>query len=149
MQDKKNNRDLTKTGLKIIGVVLSLGGLACTIVGSVSFFSSLGSGTLPKLFWLLMIGLPMLTIGVAMLTFGFRRTGAPKQETPPNNATAESVPVMKTDEKALLCPVCGRENAAGLAFCEHCGAKLERRCPHCGKPVNADAGFCGHCGKQL
>ena len=45
--DKQKRHNKTKRGLKIIGICLTVGGLACTVAGSVSFFSALGSGELP------------------------------------------------------------------------------------------------------
>ena len=70
-RNKKTNR--TKLGLKVLGFIFTAGGLTCTVIGSASFFSALGSGELPTLFWLLIAGLPMLTIGASLLTFGFRK----------------------------------------------------------------------------
>lgn len=160
MQDpEKKKRNLTKRGLKVIGAVLVLGGLACTIIGSVNFFSALGSGELSPLFWLLMIGLPMLTIGVAMLMFGFQKQIATyhKNETVPvlNEAAAELSPAVGAIAQAaqkrdtIACPKCGAENDAELHFCEKCGAPLTKTCPHCGESVGADAAFCGHCGNKI
>ena len=160
-EDDKKKHNLTKRGLQVIGIILILGGLACTVIGSVNFFSSIGSGEIPSLFWLLMIGLPMLTIGVAMLTFGFRReiSSYVKNETVPvlNEAGEELSPAAETLSKALkegvadtlCCPGCGAENSAELQFCEQCGTALTKTCPACGQTVSAQARFCGHCGANL
>ena len=164
--DKQKRHNKTKRGLKIIGICLTVGGLACTVAGSVSFFSALGSGELPKLFWLLMIGLPMMTIGVAMLTFGFRKEIGTyiKDETVPvvNEAGTELTPAVKAVAQAAAegmtaqnangqktCPACGAENGADKNFCEACGTPLTATCPHCGSAVGAGAAFCGNCGKKL
>jgi serine/threonine protein phosphatase PrpC len=45
------------------------------------------------------------------------------------------------------CPSCADERAAGAAFCEACGRKLNQpQCASCGGPVGAD-GYCEQCGK--
>lgn len=165
-RNKKTNR--TKLGLKVLGFLFTAGGLTCTVIGSASFFSALGSGELPTLFWLLIAGLPMLTIGASLLTFGFRKELsataiqiARAGENSPTVATqtvreGENSPIEpaslpeQTPKKATLrCPECGAENDAELNFCEQCGSELTKPCPHCGKPVGAHAAFCGHCGKKI
>ena len=165
-RNKKTNR--TKLGLKVLGFLFTAGGLTCTVIGSASFFSALGSGELPTLFWLLIAGLPMLTIGASLLTFGFRKelsataiqiaragenspTVAAQTVREGENSPIESASLPEqTPKKATLrCPECGAENDAELNFCEQCGSELTKPCPHCGKPVGAHAAFCGHCGKKI
>ena len=165
-RNKKTNR--TKLGLKVLGLLFTAGGLTCTVIGSASFFSALGSGELPTLFWLLIAGLPMLTIGASLLTFGFRKelsataiqiaragenspTVAAQTVRAGENSPIEPAPLPEqTPKKATLrCPECGAENDAELNFCEQCGSELAKPCPHCGKPVGAHAAFCGHCGKKI
>ncbi|HJA95474.1 MAG TPA: zinc ribbon domain-containing protein [Firmicutes bacterium] len=165
-RNKKTNR--TKLGLKVLGFIFTAGGLTCTVIGSASFFSALGSGELPTLFWLLIAGLPMLTIGASLLTFGFRKelsataiqiaragenspTVAAQTVREGENSPIEPAPLPEqTPKKATLrCPECGAEYDAELNFCEQCGSELTKPCPHCGKPVGAHAAFCGHCGKKI
>lgn len=151
-RNKKTNR--TKLGLKVLGFIFTAGGLTCTVIGSASFFSALGSGELPTLFWLLIAGLPMLTIGASLLTFGFRKelsATAIQIARAGENSPIEPAPLPEqTPKKATLrCPECGAENDAELNFCERCGSELTKPCPHCGKPVGAHAAFCGHCGKKI
>lgn len=165
-RNKKTNR--TKLGLRVLGFIFTAGGLTCTVIGSASFFSALGSGELPTLFWLLIAGLPMLTIGASLLTFGFRkelsataiqiaRAGenspmvAAQTVREGENSPIEpaSLPEQTPKKATLRCPECGAENDAELNFCEQCGSELTKPCPHCGKPVGAHAAFCGHCGKKI
>lgn len=165
-RNKKTNR--TKLGLKVLGFIFTAGGLTCTVIGSASFFSALGSGELPTLFWLLIAGLPMLTIGASLLTFGFRKelsataiqiaragenspTVAAQTVREGENSPIEpaSLPEQTPKKATLRCPECGAENDAELNFCEQCGSELTKPCPHCGKPVGAHAAFCGHCGKKI
>ncbi len=44
---------------------------------------------------------------------------------------------------------CGPDNQVGSAFCETCGAHLERRCSGCGAAVSPGARFCRSCGAEL
>lgn len=58
------------------------------------------------------------------------------------------------------CPQCGAPNAAGVRFCNHCGAQLvaspapvqpaaAQACPQCGAQNPAEGRFCNQCGAQL
>src|SRR5262249_22743739 len=49
----------------------------------------------------------------------------------------------------MQCPSCGFENAARMAFCTECGARLQQSCPSCGFENTAQAKFCGKCGTAL
>ena len=72
MNNDKHNK--VKTRLKIIGFIVLAIGLACTVTGMVDFFTTaMNMKGMPKLFWLLFIGVPMLGIGGALLGFAFQR----------------------------------------------------------------------------
>src|SRR5262245_16941466 len=49
----------------------------------------------------------------------------------------------------MNCAACQHENPPASAFCEECGARLERRCPGCGSPCTPTAKFCRSCGASL
>ncbi|MGH6954511.1 MAG: adenylate/guanylate cyclase domain-containing protein, partial [Alphaproteobacteria bacterium] len=49
----------------------------------------------------------------------------------------------------MKCPRCGVDSREGVAFCEDCGARLERTCSRCGAPAIAGKKFCGACGAPL
>src|SRR5215468_1254304 len=49
----------------------------------------------------------------------------------------------------MNCAACQHENPAASAFCEECGARLERRCPSCRSPCTPAAKFCRSCGTAL
>src|SRR5215510_14346618 len=49
----------------------------------------------------------------------------------------------------MQCASCGFENAAGMAFCTACGARLQQGCPSCGFENTTQAKFCGKCGMAL
>ena len=46
----------------------------------------------------------------------------------------------------MHCPSCQHENREQAAFCEGCGARLERTCSSCGNALRAAARFCDACG---
>ena len=49
----------------------------------------------------------------------------------------------------MECPKCQHENAAGSAFCDECGTRLEASCPACGEANRPGARFCRKCGQLL
>ncbi|WP_455502021.1 zinc-ribbon domain-containing protein [Gemmiger sp.] len=80
----------------------------------------------------------------------------------------------RKEEKAMLCPKCGKEIQEDTKFCPNCGTKVEQKeetledilsgnvksaaesmntnannmkfCSHCGKQILKDAVVCPHCG---
>ncbi len=137
--------------IRIVGGVLLLLGVVLTVVGAVDFFSAFGKREIPKLFWLMMLGLPLIGIGAGFSFFGF--SGAIQ-----SYAAKESVPAVKPlvsaasdalQNKAISCPHCQTENDGDDKFCKACGKPLVKICDACGKPQDADAKFCGDCGKEL
>jgi len=59
------------------------------------------------------------------------------------------VPLYGCSPTLMRCLECGRENRAGIRFCEECGAGLEQVCPSCRAAVPLDRRFCGNCGWAL
>ncbi len=51
--------------------------------------------------------------------------------------------------QVVRCPRCHASAAEAAAFCEECGARLERACPSCGAPAGSAAKFCRSCGAPL
>src|SRR5262245_21201068 len=49
----------------------------------------------------------------------------------------------------MRCARCQHENAGDAAFCDECGARLERACRSCGEVNRAGAKFCRKCGEEL
>lgn len=95
-------------------------------------------------------------LGTREMTEGFRDEviGASSQ---PAASAPYSQPVMPLPP-GITCPSCLTVNAAGAAFCNHCGTKLvveqpvqatTRICPSCNMSNNADAVFCAHCGARM
>lgn len=48
----------------------------------------------------------------------------------------------------MKCPVCNKDNGAGLSFCEGCGRKIPR-CPTCGVELTCRDRFCSNDGTRL
>ncbi len=104
MNNDKHNK--VKTRLKIIGFIVLAIGLACTVTGMVDFFTTaMNMKGMPKLFWLLFIGVPMLGIGGALLGFAFKREimRYTKNEAVPviNEASEELKPAVKSVAEAV------------------------------------------------
>lgn len=49
----------------------------------------------------------------------------------------------------IVCPNCKGQIAAGVKFCNHCGANLVTKCPNCGADVAQGSAFCSECGQKL
>lgn len=160
---KNENHEKLKKRLKIAGFILLAVGFVCTVVGMANFFSSAmgGDGEMPKLFWLMFIGVPCLGVGGSLLGFAYRREimNFNKNESVPviNDAAGEIAPAVRNiaeavktaDEKPTVKCVCGEENPAGSKFCRKCGRSLAGVCPDCGKEVGANDEFCNNCGAKL
>jgi hypothetical protein len=72
--------------LRLTGVLMVAVGVVFLIIGSVSFFSALGGGGSPRLFWCCFVGMPLLFVGCVMCMLGFMGAFA-------RYAAAEQVPV--------------------------------------------------------
>ena len=70
---QKNNHESVKKKLKIIGFSLLAVGGVLTVIGFISFFSSMGSFGPPKFFWCAFLGLPLLGFGAMITSMAFRR----------------------------------------------------------------------------
>lgn len=129
--------------LRIVGLTLLVGGLTCTIIGFVDFFSSmLGEEMgMPKLFFLLFIGLPCMGIGGAMTLMSAQRGMARyvKNETAPvfNELGEDISPGIKsiadavkgdtpnaTNKPVVYCSACGTPNDTDAKFCKSCGKAM-------------------------
>lgn len=143
--------------LKIVGIIIVLGGLALVITGIADLVTSEG---FPSLFWCLILGLPALGIGGMICLTAFRReiaTYTAHETAPAVNEMSKAIqPGIQTAAKAArsgfepsICPACSAENDAGAKFCKSCGAALSKACPACGAANDADAKFCNSCGGRL
>lgn len=153
-----NKHERTKLILKIAGIAMAVCGLALAITGFADMIASTGRGSTPKLFFLMMIGLPLFAVGMMFCLTGFRReiSRYMKNESVPvvNEAGKEITPAISAiagaakSADATICPHCGKTNSDGAKFCRHCGNKLTVTCPACGEEVSA-GDFCENCGAKL
>lgn len=158
--DKIKQHEKLKFRLKIVGFIMIAAGIALTITGFVDFFKAMANpeNGIPKLFFLLFIGLPMLGVGAGFLVFAFRReiVTYTKNESVPviNEASAEISPAIQNVVKAantengVRC-VCGTINDADAKFCKACGKPLAKICENCGETNSADSTYCSNCGNRL
>lgn len=62
---------------------------------------------------------------------------------------------IREKEGIVTCPNCGKDIAADVMFCNHCGCKIEKetketvKCPDCGAVLPPDAMFCNNCGCKI
>ena len=170
-QEKINpGHETSRNVLRIVGPsIIALGGIFM-LVGLMSFFSALGGGGFPRLFWCCFVGIPLLFVGVVLTKFGFMGAIIRYQagEVAPVgkdtfNYMAEGTQAgvrtvatafasglhEKSKQGQLPCPACGRANDAHARFCDECGAVHSKICPACGERNDGDAKFCHGCGKRL
>ncbi len=164
-EEEKAKHEKTKKTLKTLGLILTACGAILTIICFIDFFSTMYSFSgMPKLFFLGFIGLPMLGIGIMLLTWGNRSEIGRyvKNESVPvvNEAVQELKPSIEavvgavkgtgeTEKKENVCPSCGKVNQPDNNFCDGCGARLHKVCPHCGARQEAGDKFCGNCGAEF
>lgn len=146
--------------LKIAGITVLTLGVCCSVAGFVNMVTSMAAMEMPRLFFLLIIGLPCIGIGLMLTLTGFRKEMATyiKNESVPvfNEASEEMKPgisaiagAVKDAGRTVVCPNCGYANDADGNFCSKCGKPLTSACPRCGADVTADAVFCSKCGEKL
>src|SRR5919205_979780 len=76
---------------------------------------------------------------------GGQQQGQGQQQQGGGGGAAQTVP----------CPKCGTQNAAGVKFCNNCGAQMQVQqaaqvqCPNCQAQVQAGSKFCNNCGQSL
>ncbi len=161
MDEKQKKHNKTKLILKITGIIVSAAGLVLAATG---IGNTIASGGYPRLFWLAILGLPMLAFGLMITLTAFRREIAnysAREAAPVVNEMSEAIsPAIQavtkaakkgtqTENAGALCPACGAQNDADAKFCDNCGKALKKECPGCGTQNDADAKFCDNCGTPL
>ena len=157
-----NNKHLkNKKTLKIIGFITLIPGIILSIVGFVSFVIGFMNMTMPPLFFLTIVGFPLIGIGSSWLSFAYRK----EVNTYLKN---ESIPVVKeayqdikpefkdlvdtikgNDKDVITCSRCGAQNDSNNKFCNQCGNSLTVSCPLCHTTIEKDSKYCPHCGTKL
>jgi hypothetical protein len=166
----------TRAILRIVGPGIALVGLVFVIVGIASFFASFNSHSMPRRFWCVFVGMPLLGVGVGISKFAFLGTVgryvagevAPVAKDTMNymaDGTKGAVRTMATamgeglragmgDKDTTMaerqtCSSCGEANDDTAKFCKSCGKPLAKTCAACGQANDADAKFCDNCGGRL
>jgi hypothetical protein len=161
-----------RDGLRVGGMVLLAVGAVLALIGLVDFFAAFGAGgRAPTRFWMLMVGMFLLSIGAAMLKFGYlgalakymAREGSPAAAEGINRVGMGAAPGITAVAAAvgagllreggrIACGSCGDPQALDAKFCDACGAAMHRVCPSCGAVGEAGGGgarFCDQCGAGL
>lgn len=160
MQKHKKN----KTLLKIVGILMIIIAIACIILGFISFSNAFKTTEPPKLFYLLMIGFPLLVAGIFLTIMGCQKeiTRYIKNESVPifNEMGQEIKPGVTSITNAvkdglngdtndkILCE-CGQLNDKDSVYCSTCGRALKNVCPMCGNDLEQKDKFCNKCGYKV
>lgn len=115
MNDKEKKHARTKLILRIAGCCMILAGLALAVTGMISLFSF--EEDAPDLFWMAMIGFPVLVVGIFLLLVSFQRAIA-------SYAKNEAVPVVNEAAEEITPAVQAIAGAAREGLEE--GARLPR-----------------------
>jgi hypothetical protein len=164
--------DSKRNTLRVAGVVILVIGLACTGLAFLSFIFAMFTHSIPYLFPLGFIGLPLMFVGTVMCMFGFMGKvqryaageAAPVQKDVVNYmaegtqdgvrtmacAVGEGLGIAAPDARTK-CPQCGKSNDADAKFCSECGAAVgkSKACPACSEMNDVTAKFCDNCGKAI
>ena len=149
-----NEHPKAKKYLRITGFILTPLGAICEIVGTINFMIASQNFEQPSLFFLLIIGMPLLAVGIMCLLFSYMRemTNYTIDETA--DARRKHIRIIKDEVKnfvddPIYCPKCNHSNKKEAKFCEQCGAPLVSTCQNCGGEINPDSAYCPHCGKKI
>lgn len=149
----------TKKRLKIAGIVCLIVGGVCSIIGLIDLFvSGFFNGEMPKLFFLVFIGFPLLGLGSSLTAFGFKKEVSTyiKNETVPvtNEFLHDIKPGISmvkdaAKEEKISCPNCQNEIDKKAEFCPQCGKQLKKTCSICGNDKDPlDSNYCSKCGNK-
>ncbi len=164
-----------RDALRIIGPMVAAVGLILMGIGIVSAVGSIGSFGPPRHFWCLLVGMPLLFVGVVLTGAGFMgkvmryqaQEMAPVAKDTFNymaDGTKDGVKTMAsalgrglaegglgsggTGEAKVRCHKCNALEDTDAKFCSQCGEALgkSKACPTCQELNDPDAKFCDHCG---
>lgn len=153
----------TKTILKVAGFISLIAGVVFLLIGLIDFFQSFMNLDMgfPTKIWAFFLAFPLIAIGAALITFGFKKEIARyiKNEAVPiiNETGREISPaienitaaVKKGMSKSGATCECGQVNDKDSKFCKNCGKKLVKSCPNCNANVSGESIFCDKCGTKL
>ena len=163
--------------LHIFGPLVMVLGVALTAIGMISYVASYGTYQLPRYFWGILVGVPLIGIGACFTRFGYhdeilrdlseevshlatdtfhtRAEGTGHRvETIAHGEALGLTTAPRGDILAesgtIHCGRCVAPNTAGAKFCNQCGAVLGKpTCPGCGASLTTGARFCNQCGDPI
>ncbi len=162
MQNNIDNHKHQKTKmiLKILGPILLLIGLASVIIGIVDMGLNITGSNEPKLFFLMMLGFPLIAIGLFITIIGNMQkinSYVVREQVPTTNETLNNLAssignvanTVRENVEQKKCPNCGKLNDINAKYCNNCGKPLVKICPNCNKENGTDATYCNNCGTRL
>src|SRR5262249_17732681 len=137
----------TRKALRIMGPTLAVVGILFTVVGFGSFFTSFGTFEPPRYFWCVLVGLPLLGLGLAMSQYAFLGSFA-------RYFCGETAPVVKDTFNYLAEGTKGGVRTTAQAFGQGLAEglstdRLRPICARCKQANDADAKFCKTCGAGM
>jgi len=171
-----------RTVLRLIGPAVLGIGLLMTVIGFGSFFMSFASfGSpgespgMPRYFWCVFVGMPLMFVGIIICKFAFLGAVSryfANEVTPVGKdvvnymadgtkdavrdvaaAIGEGISSSLSDQETpvLRCHKCNENNETSAAFCKSCGVSLGKSvaCSKCGELNDPDARFCDDCGQAV
>ena len=164
MENNMDKHKRTKKILKIVGILMIIAAIVCIVFGFISFSNALGGSEPPNLFFLLMIGFPLLVVGIFLTLMGCQKEIARyiKNESVPifNEMGQEIKPGvsgitkavkdgLNSDENSQIVCECGQYNDKDSLYCSACGRALKKTCPMCGNGLEQKDKFCSKCGYKV
>lgn len=154
--------------LKTIGFICLFIGAPTLVVSFVDFFVSASMMTMPRLFFLAFIGLPLVGVGIGCLQHGYigSYTRYVAGEVSPvavdtanylyegtkdnlHDLAATFGNSMQGKVIEVTCHKCRHVVKSTDQYCDQCGAVLKRICPSCQASNDGDARYCRQCGKEM
>lgn len=166
----------TRRILRWLGIPLLIVGVILFVIGTVSFFRSIGGMEPPRYFWCAFLGMPVMFVGGVLMHYGFigsvMRYSA--QEVAPvgkdtfnylAEGTKDSVKTLASAvgeglragspsvsaSPQIRCHKCNHANPGDAKFCNGCGTSIgkTKACPACHELNDPDAKFCDNCGRPI
>jgi hypothetical protein len=163
--------------LRVLGPLVLVIGIVLTAIGLISFFSAIGTFQAPRYFGMVILGLPLIGIGVGLTRIGFlgeilryfsgeatpvardtfntmaegTRHGIETIAHAAGRGFATAVGGGNLAEPDMsLCRHCQAPNPGNAKFCNQCGTPIRvSSCPGCGAAIAGDARFCNQCGMPI
>lgn len=122
------NHERKRQSLRGVGLFLVALGAILLLVGLIDFFASWDSFEPPKLFWMAMLGMVLLGIGLKVAGAGFlgaiTRYGAAEVAPVAKDALEYLRDPAHSADELVVCPKCGTHARPDARFCDSCGKSL-------------------------